>query len=574
MRTPLGNTFGKKTGNRIGNRIGNRVGGWLVWAVAASVLLGACGGSPAVSSPAASGPAASGPAASSPAASSPAASAASGAGTPVKGGKLVDAIASDPPTLDWAYSTSTITFSVSWHIFEQLFALDHGYKPQPMLATGYKASVNGLAYTIGLRQGVHFHNGQVFKAADAVASIERWGKVSSIGRQAFQHIKAVSTPDDHTVQISLKTPFSPLIPDLAAFTQACIMIPANVAKAAGNKPLTNAQAIGTGPYKLKEWVHGQVVKLVRFDGYTSRTENQGGVAGKKVAYIDELDFRIVPDAQQRLNGLITGEFDFATDLSPDSYSQLKSSSSAAPLVTPADNTLYVVFNSARAPFNNVKLREAVNLVTDKKQIAAAAFGPPAFWQLDDAMFMPDQKLLYTTVGKKVYEQHDPAKAKALFQQEGYDMKRPVRILVTKTYMYMYDGGVALAQELNQIGIKTKILVYDWPTDLARRKDKSAWDIFLTGFSEKFDPTQDFWISPTFSGGYQSAKMQALLNQWGTATTVAQRKQLMDKIQGTEWQELPAIKIANQKSLFGARNRLHDYRNYLEPRFWNDWVTKG
>ena len=494
--------------------------------------------------------------------------------TPVKGGVVRDAIVSDPPTLDWSYSTSTITFSIAWHIFEQLFALDRSYTVRPMLASGYQVSADGLAYVINLRSGVRFHNGSQMAAPDVVASLKRWGEVSSIGRQAFGHVKSVEADGSQTVKVTMSSPFSPLIPDLAAFTQGCIVIPATVAEAAGKQPLNTDQLIGTGPYKFASWSHGQMVRLVRFDGYSSRSEDWGGVAGKKTGYADEIDFKVVPDAQQRMNALTAGEFDFATDLSPDSYAQLSSASNVKAIVTPPANMLYIVFNKARPPFNNLNLREAVNLVTDKQQIAAAAFGPKQFWQLDPGMFMPEQKLLYSNAGAADYRAHDSAKAKQLFQAAGYDANRPVRILVTKTYMYMYDGGVALAQELNQIGIKTELQVYDWPTDLARRKDQAGWDIFLTGFSEKFDPTQDFWITPTYAGWYDSPKMQKLLGGWAAATTDPERKQLMDQIQALQWQELPAIKVANQKALFAQRTALSGYHNYEEPRFWNDWLTKS
>lgn len=493
-------------------------------------------------------------------------------GAPRKGGVVTDAIVSDPPTLDWSYGTSTITFSIGWHIFEQLFALDKDYSVRPMLASGYTTGSDGLSYKITLRHDVHFHDGSTLGPADVVASLERWGKVSSIGKQAFAHVASVRAAGADAVEIQMKSVFSPLISDLAAFTQACIIVPARVAEAAGTKPLQNDQLIGTGPYKFSSWTHGQAIKLVRFDGYSARSEDWGGMAGKKTAFIDEINFKVVPSAEQRLNGLMTGEFDFATDLSPDSYNQLKSASGAKAIVTPPINTLYFEFNKARPPFNDPRMREAVNLLMDKKQVAAAAFGPAEFWSLDDGMFMPDQKLLYTNAGDNVYKDHDTAKAKQLLQEAGYSPDRPIRILTTKTYMYMYDAAVTLAQELNQIGMKTSIEVYDWPTDLARRMDKEAWDIFDTGFSQKFDPTQDFWITATYNGWYDSAAMSKLLNQWDAATSDAQRKDLIRQIQQVEWQELPAVKVANQKALYGEGNRLHGYLNYEQPYFFNDWVS--
>lgn len=534
-----------------------QLGRGIIPAVGLSMLLAACGSGSASSS------------------SSKSPTPAASANAPVSGGTANIAIVSDPPTLDWTYSTSTITHEVSWNIFEQLFALDSSYQIRPMLATGYKMSTDGLTYTIPLRTGVNFQNGQPMTATDVVASIKRWGEISSPGILAMAHISDVTASNSHTVVITMKQPYSPLISDLASPDQAAIIIPASIAQAAGKTPLTDAQIIGTGPYKFVSWQRGQKIVLQKWSGYSAlpASDNWGGLAGHKVAYIDQLNYDIVPSSSVRLSGLQTGEFTVSTQLSSDSYSQLAQTPTVKPVSVQPANALYIVFNKKVGPFTNPLMRQAINLVANKPQIASAAFGNQKFWTLSNAMFFPQQKPLYVTSGESVFKSYDPQKAAQLMKQAGYDPARPLKILVTKTYPYMYNAGVALAQELNSIGIKTDVIVYDWPTDLATRKNPNAWDLFITSFSVEFDPTQLLWISPAYNGWYNSPQMKQDLNNWTSATTSAQRETALKAIQTTEWQELPAVKIANQTVLEGTSSKLQNFHSYLDVVMWNTWLSK-
>lgn len=497
------------------------------------------------------------------------------AGKPVFGGTINVAVPSDPPTLDWTSSTSTITYEVAWNIFEQLFALDKNSVPRPMLATGYNESANGLKYTIGIRKGVTFQNGQPLTSADVVASIKRWEAVSSVGATVATHIANVSATGSYRVVINMSTPFSPLIVDLAAPAQACIIIPASIAAAAGVNPLSNAQIIGTGPYKLTSDVVGQEIVLTRWNGYRSlpKSDNWGGLAGYKAAYPTHLVYQIVPSPATRISGLLTKQFQLADTLTSQDYSQLTGNPAIKPLLLPPTTQLMAVFNKMESPFNNLKMREAINLVANKPDIAASAFGSKQFWTLSNAMFLPSQTALYTTAGYKQYSSYNPSEAKKLIQQSGYNLSRPIRILVTQTYPYMYSAGVALSEELNQIGVKTSVLTYDWPTDLALRKNPSAWDIFITGFSPLFDPTQVLWISPTYNGWYNSPQMQSLLNQWSASTTKSQQSKLMTQIQSLEWTQLPIVKIADEKTLSGESSNLHGYQTIAgDDILWNAWLS--
>lgn len=541
-----------------------------LWAVggilcAGSLTLAACGTSSSNASPNQSS-----------STTVPNATSTSGSSTPVRGGTIVTAIDSDPPTLDWTYSTSTVTYEVAWNIFEQLFALDAHSQPKPMLASGYTVGSKGLHYKIQLRHGITFQNGQALTSADVVASIGRWEKVSSVGQTVAEHVKSVAADGTYAVEITLYSAFSPLIADLATVAQACIIIPASIAQAAGTSPLTNAQSIGTGPYKLKKWVRGQYIELSRWSGYKAlpKADDWGGIAGHKAAYAADLKYDIVPSASTRLSGLESGQFQLADTLTAQDYPEIKGNSSIKPVLVPYSNQLMIVFNKKKGPFVSQSMREAINLVSNKRDILAAAFGPKRFWSMGDSLFFPNQGSLYTTVGDTAYKAYDPSRAKALMRSAGYKFSRPIRILVTQTYPYMYNAGVALAAELQQIGVKTKVLTYDWPTDLADRKNPNAWDLFITGFAPLFDPSQLLWILPSYNGWYNSPKMQKLLSDWDKASTPSTKKTVLDEIQRLQWSQLPIVKLGNQNGLEGAASKLHGFGTLAgSDVLWNASLSK-
>ncbi len=493
-----------------------------------------------------------------------------GAG-PVKGGVMHIATNAEPATLDWTASTATATRLVAWHIYETLFALDRNYDVKPLLAEGYSVSADGLHYTIRLRKDVTFHNGQPMSADDVVASLVRWGQLSGGGRETFKFVRQVTKVDPSTVLIDLNRVFTPLITNIGDPKQAAIIMPKSLAEAAGEKPVKDY--IGTGPYMFQKWEQGHQIVLTRNPRYASRVEDWGGLTGRKVAYADEIDFFPVRDDQVRLAGVSTGQYDLALEPQQDLYPQI----TANPRLT-ADKVRVAtwraaVFNKAKAPFSDVRLRRAVAYAIKPADLMAAV-GPKEFWDLDPGLFFPEQSSLYSTAGSGVYNHPDLAKAKALMKEAGYGGQKIV-LMATKDYTWNYNLTQVLAPQLQAAGFAIDEQVYDWPTLLTRRARKEGWDIFLTGFSPSFDPTAVIFFASSWPGFYESKAMDALLNKWGEtpARDAAGRKALMDQIQTTFYNEVPVAKFGNEYILEVYNDHLHGYASYFDVRFWNTWVTR-
>ncbi len=496
------------------------------------------------------------------------------AGEPTNGGLLKVAYQSEPDTLDWSYTGASPTRDIGWHIFETLFALDKNFAIKPMVAKDYKVSKDGLTYTMNLREGVHFHDGSTVTAKDAAASIDRWRKVSSVGKITGAYMDTVKAVNDKTVEIKLKKDYKPFIASMAAPKSALIVIPAKIANEAGEQPLKPEQLIGTGPYKFEKWDKGQKIILSKFKDYSARTETDwGGLTGKKTAHFDKIEFQIVKDSQVMLNGLKTGLYDYAQNIPADLYDVVSSTPNIDP-VTYINGYSTMTPDKSEAPFNDLKVRQALNYALDKQAIAEATYGNKKFYSLDGALFDPEQTELYSKEGTNGYLAYDKEKAKKLLKESSYD-GRTLKIIYSNNNENYKKISQIVKQQMEEVGFKVELAPYEWATFLDKWKDPKNWDLEVVGWSTRFAPSELGMLSlgTESSGWYKSDRWQDLLDQWGKAETKEQKKDILTKMNQTVYEELPFYKIANETSLDIKSHKLQEYDNWLGQRFWNTWKSK-
>ncbi|VXB74379.1 ABC transporter substrate-binding protein [Aeromicrobium sp. 9AM] len=473
----------------------------------------------------------------------------SGGGTPVKGGTVTAALSGDPQTLDTGLATGQLSQIPGQNIFEQLFARDKKFNPQPMLAKSFELSKDRRTYTIPLREGITFHNGAKLTSADVKASIERWLEISATGQQVSKDVDALETPDDLTFVIKLKRPRYSLIADLAWTVQAAIILPADIAKAAGKSPLKNEQVIGTGPYKLDSYKAGQRIQLVRFDEYKSLDQDFGGFAGKKTAHADKLVFVFVADASQRLNGLKTGQWDWVQEINGDDIDAAKKDSSLTVRASAVKYSNVLLLNSDdSSAFASVDARQAMNTLLDKEEIAKATFGPSWLWKpLNGALAATSNAALYTKAGIESFPGGDPDAAKALFKKAGVGSK-PIRILTSKTYPYMYQWAVAAQAALKDIGIPSKVSVFDFPTMYERLgTSPGSWDLSVTYLSGMAgSPGQIPWFGKEQPGSYYrgdyGSTVDTLLAKYQDSTSAEEANGVMGELQTKFYETMPGVPL--------------------------------
>src|SRR5687768_14575475 len=134
---------------------------------------------------------------------------------PRAGGVFRAAMIGEPPTLDLHTTTAVIVQQITWHIYETLYTYDKQYNAVPMLVESHTTADSGRTYLFKLRRGVKFHNGKEMTSADVVASLKRWGRLSTSGKAVWRNVEGVEARDPYTVAMILKEPSGALLQALA-----------------------------------------------------------------------------------------------------------------------------------------------------------------------------------------------------------------------------------------------------------------------------------------------------------------------------------------------------------------------
>ncbi len=489
--------------------------------------------------------------------------------SPVRGGTLRVAITGDPPTLDPHTSTAVIVLEITSHVAEMLYARDGDGNVRPMLAEALpEVSDDGLTYTIRLRQGVAFHDGQVLDADDVVASLDRWRRIGA-GKNTLGKAESIEAVDAATVRIQLSEPVGILTSVLGWTEGAAVIYPASLIEEVGDAPID--APIGTGPYRLKEWVKGQRVVLERFDGYVGRDEEPSGDFGRKNAWLDEIQFIAVPDAATRQAGLESGEYDVNYRAAASDLEFIEGSDAMYPwLMRPGYNYIALINHSSET-MQDLKLRQALQAALDIYPLVLGAFGDDAVFALSSSIVPQEYGAMYNaTAGAELYDQGDPERAKALLAESGYD-GRPIRWLTSRDYDYQYRGTLIAVDQVSQIGVDSEIIVRDWATTVAIRSDPTAWDIFIGNFTIAPEPEMIPYVNPNYLNGYEgSERYQELRTRLAATTDLAERQAIWGEAQAAFYEDVGAIQMANTFLLNAYASNVHVEARYFLFQAWNTW----
>ena len=505
-------------------------------------------------------------------------SAADAADQPKPGGTLRVGLTTSPPTLDFVFSTTVVTRQVGIHVFEGLVTFDDRYQVIPQLAESWKASEDGKTYTFQLRKGVKFHTGREMKATDVKASIERFLAVSPRSKD-LKTVKEVVATGDYSLDVKLSEPTGAFLAVLGMPIPSVAIMPAEAIRDASGKFIAGGkldvkQLIGTGPYRVAEWIPDRHVRLVRFADYVrDRSRPAMGLGGDRIAYLDEIRFIPVPEKSARVSGLEAGEYDFIDGVSFTAYNRLKETPGILLEVLRPDSWTMFGFNASRPPFSDVRARQAVLAALNQDEIMATVVGLKEFYRLDPGLFFQEQ-FWHSSEAAELYNQKNPDKAKKLLAEAGYKGQE-ITIITNSDYDQMLKAATVVQSQLKAIGMNVKMQVYDWPGMLAVRKDLSKWDLAYTGISLRFDPTGlDFMLysSATWMG-YKNPHMDKLLEQGAREGDPKKRYEVYRELQRLVYTDVPIVKHGDMFSLHAHRAAVKGYAAWYSTRFWNVWLEK-
>jgi peptide/nickel transport system substrate-binding protein len=498
-----------------------------------------------------------------------------GDGEGQRGGRLRVATTGQPSGLDMHIRGQRTITLIGWHMYEALFTFDGNYETVPMLAEGYEVSDDGLTVTVTLRQGVPFHNGDEMLAADVVASFERWAPISSLGLAISQFLDTVTAVDDYTVEFSLTSPLVALPSMLARQAQGLSIHPASIMEAAADSQMEPDQLIGTGPYMLSDFQPDRFTLLTRFEDYASRDEEPSGYAGRKAAYLDEIEFVPSPDEAARVAGLQAGDFHFLEEIIPDQIEQIGDNPDVNIVILPPRSYGVIILNTAAGIMSDVRIRKAVQAAIAVVPSGQVTHGE-GYFEPGPGIMMP-QTAWDSDVGSEFYDMGDPELCQQLLDEAGYD-GTPIRVLCTQEDLGDYNAAVVAQQQMEEGGFTIDLQVMDEATLDENLEEDDAWDMTTGAYVFRPDPVLiAAFASCTADGKWCSDEKVAVVERLQTEQDPEARFAAFEELQQLWYDEAPAIKLVNN---FGVaplsskvKNIIETTHFEIEPEFVNCWLEE-
>ena len=459
---------------------------------------------------------------------------------------LVLAMTLEPTGLDpTVNAASAIAEVVLYNVLETLTKIQSNSTVGPLLAQSWTVTPDNKTWAFKLRPGVSFHNGEPFNAQTVKYSFERAAAEGSANKDkaVFANIVNISATDALTVVITLKNTNPDFLFQLGQAT-AVIVEPKSVA--------TNATSpVGTGPYKLDSWAKGNALVLARWDGHRDA----------KAIALRRVSFRFISDAAAQAAALLAGDVDLFPRVSvARALPQFKADKRFQVLVGGSRAKTIVAINNKRKPLDDVRVRRAIALAIDRKQVIAGVaegFGVPI-----GSFYVPGAPGYVDLTAVNAY---NPDKARALLKEAGVTTPLPLTLTLPPV-PYARQGGEVIAAMLAKVGIVTKTENVEWAQWLSGVYGQKAYDLTIISHVEPLDLGN--FARPGYYWNYDSPKFNALWAQVNSTADEKLRLKLIGDVQRLVAEDAVAAWLYQPTWITVAKAGLHGLWQDM-PIFAND-----
>jgi peptide/nickel transport system substrate-binding protein len=477
---------------------------------------------------------------------------------------LTYAVGNDIANLDPALIADVESAIVATQVCQGLVKMKaDSVEVEPDLAEKWEVSPDGKTTTFTLREGVRFHDGTPCNSEavrfSIVRQMDRNHPFHVPGKMRYAKfiygdpattetsvVTDISTPDERTVVIALAQPSVPFLRNLTLVSAA--VVSPRAAETYGRD--FNTTMVGTGPFRLKSCRPMQAAVLERNPDYWGSP-----------APLDEIRFRIVRDANVRLNSIRKGESDVISGIDPASIPLLEKSPGVRVVSEPSMNTGYLSLNCQWKPFDDPRVRRAMNLAVDRTYIAQTLFGGTS---AEAAGFIPPGMTGFDPARKAFA--HDPEEARRLLAEAGYPGGFMVKLLCHDRPRVYNPMGVKLAervqQDLAKAGVTVKIEQVEFPAFLDRMRARD-YQMGMRGWvTDNGDPDNFLYELAGREDNelnYINAQATRLMRDAAQEPDEAKRGEMYRRAEDMVVADAPAVFLNHGKQVLAVRDRVTNFK---------------
>jgi peptide/nickel transport system substrate-binding protein len=477
--------------------------------------------------------------------------------------------------LDPIVTTTNSARVFAYLVYDTLVGMDSHGQFKPQMLEGWKISDDRLTYDFTLRAGLEWSDGTPVTAVDCIASIRRWAKREPFGGAMMDAVSDLRPLDDKRFEMKLSRPFAFVIEALGrSGHQIPVMMPARLASTDPNTAVP--EVVGSGPFLfLKDrWEPGHIASFVPNPRYHPRAEPPDGLAGGKVVKVDRVDLMSVPDQATRAAALDKGELDLLEIAPLDFVAQMRTKANIV-VGKPQGVDQFIALlnvNHAAPPFDNLKMRQALQAAIQQPEVMAAM-------GLPDDLLTPMCGSIYmcgapnsTDAGTAALKAASTERARALLKEAGYKGE-PVVVLHAQTSALLNPIGMVVADQMRRAGFNVDLLSSDYATVAQRRLKKTGWALApivnngIDLINPIANPLVAFNCSDVSPGWFCDPKMTGLLTSYATAGDAGRQRELRDDIQAAFHDNVDYVLAGQFAAPPAYRASLKGVVPFSFPVFW-------
>ena len=484
------------------------------------------------------------------------------------GGTLINAMSAEPSNLISMIAGDGASSAIASKIFNSLIRYDENLNFTDDIAESWEISDDQKTITFNIKKGLMWEDGMPLTSSDVYFT---WKLITDPKTRTpygsdYTIVSEVKTPDEYTFIVTYEDNYAPTLDTWASLQ----ILPKHILKDEDiNSTFFSRNPTGSNYYKLGDWVSGQQVNLIK---------NENGILG--APFINKLTSRIIPDTSSQFLELSAGNIDLM-NINPIQFKRVfpakpKLKNKTSLYKEMGNGYTYLGFNLKRKPFNNKKIRQAINYAINKQEVIKGVLlglGEPI-----SSPYKPGTR--WNNPSLKPYA-YDPEKALDLLKEAGYEMSsenyltKDGKILefeiITNQNKQREMTAVLIQRRLKEIGIKVTIRVIEWASFVNRFIKTGNFDVVVLGWSLSLDPDQfNIWHSSQQGPGqfnfvgYENKKVDMLLEEGRRELDLDKREKIYHEFSKYLLEDSPIVYLYAGYGLSAVNKRIKGIKSPAPP----------